>query len=172
MRSGAAGRVCPRSPESALRQCYSTRTGRSTRASSRDCCSAGTTGPSISRSSLGHARALQRSPNQVNDSNPTSRLASLNVRFGLRALLHYLTIGLALEGLHGFKVSWYLDFETRRLLWTLAHAHGVLLSVLTVGLGMLLRVSPDPAGTWTRAATACLIAATILLPGGFLVGGI
>ncbi len=102
----------------------------------------------------------------------SSRLAGSLVRFGLWSLLAYLTLGLALEALHGFKVRWYLEFETRRLLWTLAHAHGVLLSVLAIGLGMLLRASHHGTATWPRAAAACLIAATILLPGGFLLGGI
>jgi hypothetical protein len=99
-------------------------------------------------------------------------LVALTVRFGLWSLLAYLTLGLALEALHGFKVPWYLDFETRRLLWTLAHAHGVLLSVLTIGLGMLLRARETGDAAWPRAAAACLMAATILLPGGFLLGGI
>ena len=101
--------------------------------------------------------------------NPTP-LAALTIRFGLWALLAYLTLGLALEALHGFKVAWYLEFETRRLLWTLAHAHGVLVSVLTIGFGMMLgRAEPAP---WQRLAAACLLAALVLLPGGFLLGGI
>jgi hypothetical protein len=104
--------------------------------------------------------------------NAGSSLAYLNVKFGLWALLVYLTLGLALEALHGFKVGWYLEFETRRLLWTLAHAHGVLLSVLAIGFGALLQRGSDPAAGWQRAASACLIAAAILLPGGFLLGGI
>jgi hypothetical protein len=101
-----------------------------------------------------------------------SSLAYLNVKFGLWALLVYLTLGLALEGLHGFKVGWYLEFETRRLMWTLAHAHGVLLSVLTIGFGTLIQRGSDLAAGWQRAASACLIAAAVLLPGGFLLGGI
>jgi hypothetical protein len=106
-------------------------------------------------------------PNRPPQSTP---LAALTVRFGLWALLAYLTLGLALEALHGFKVAWYLDFETRRLLWTLAHAHGVLVSVLTIGFGMMLgRAEPAP---WQRLAAACLLAALVLLPGGFLLGGI
>jgi len=101
-----------------------------------------------------------------------SSLAWLNLRFGLWSLLAYLTLGLGLEALHGFKVGWYLDFATRRLMWTLAHAHGVLLSVLTIGFGALLRLAPEPAVRWQRVASACLIASAVLLPGGFLLGGI
>jgi hypothetical protein len=101
----------------------------------------------------------------------TSPLAVLSIQFGLWALLAYLTLGLALEGLNGFKVSWYLEFETRRLMWTLAHAHGVLLSVLVIGFGTMLHVLHDASASWPRIAGICLMAATILLPGGFLLGG-
>ncbi len=106
------------------------------------------------------------------DDDTASKLAFLNVKFGLWALLSYLSLGIGLEGLHGFKVGWYLDFETRRLMWTLGHAHGVLLSVLAIGFGMMLHVRHDTSAGWPRIASGCLIAATILLPGGFLLGGI
>jgi hypothetical protein len=101
----------------------------------------------------------------------TSALGSLVIRFGLWSLLAYLTLGLGLEALHGFKVAWYLEFETRRLLWTLAHAHGVLVSVLAIGFGFMLNRAAAPA-PWHRAAAGCLLAAAVLLPGGFLLGGI
>ncbi len=99
------------------------------------------------------------------------KLAALTVRFGLWSLLAYLALGLALEAMHGFKVAWYLEFETRRLLWTLAHAHGVLVSILTIGFGSLLHAAPRPE-PWHRFVSASLIAAAVLLPGGFLLGGI
>ena len=119
--------------------------------------------------------ATLRSVHDVNsseDRSSASKAAFLNVKFGLWALLAYLSLGLGLEGLHGFKVGWYLEFETRRLMWTLGHAHGVLLSVLSIGFGMLMRTRTDITEAWPRIASACLIAATILLPGGFLLGGI
>ena len=102
---------------------------------------------------------------------PLASLAAFNVRFGLWSLLAYVSLGLVLEALHGFKVSWYLDYETRRLMWTLAHAHGVLTSLLAIGFGVLLQLTADPA-PWQRLASACLLAAVVLLPGGFLLGGI
>lgn len=98
-------------------------------------------------------------------------LSWFTVRFGLWALLVYLSLGLGLEALHGFKVGWYLDFETRRLLWTLGHAHGVLLAILVIGFGMMLSVWPEEGASWRRLASACLMAATVLLPAGFLLGG-
>ena len=109
--------------------------------------------------------------NDPRDRHTTAALAALTIRFGLWALLAYLALGLALEALHGFKVAWYLEFETRRLLWTLAHAHGVLISVLTIGFGLMLHRASEPA-PWQRAVAGCLMAALVLLPGGFLLGGI
>ena len=105
------------------------------------------------------------------DRNESSALAVLNVRFGLWALLCYLSLGIVLESLHGFKVDWYLEFATRRLMWTLGHAHGALLSLLVIGFGMMLHVRNERGASWPRIASACLMAATILLPGGFLLGG-
>jgi hypothetical protein len=98
-------------------------------------------------------------------------LAHLTVKFGLWGLVCYVTLGLGLEALHGFKAAFYLEYETRRLLWTLAHAHGVLLSMLTVGFGMLLHLRGDGGARWPRIAAGCLMAAVVLLPGGFLLGG-
>jgi hypothetical protein len=109
--------------------------------------------------------------NAARDRDSTAALTSLTVRFGLWSLLAYVALGLALEAMHGFKVAWYLEFETRRLLWTLAHAHGVLVSLLTIGFGMMLHSAAEPQ-TWHRVVSACLMAAVVLLPGGFLLGGI
>jgi len=98
-----------------------------------------------------------------------------HLRFGWWSLAFFVAIGLALEALHGLKLGFYLDVhnETRRLMWTLGHAHGTLLSLVNLAFAAAL-----PRG-WTagtegslRAASACLRAATILLPGGFLLGGV
>ena len=108
--------------------------------------------------------------NTPHDGQSSSALATLLIRFGLWSLVVYLVLGIVLDALHGFKVAWYLEFETRRLLWTLAHAHGVLVSVLTIGFGFMIRqVDPAP---WQRRTAASLLAALVLLPGGFLLGGI
>jgi len=99
------------------------------------------------------------------------QLAAFIVRFGWISLLVYVLLGLALEGLHGFKVAWYLEHETRRLMWTLSHAHGVLLSLLVIVFGALLWLWPADDQPWRRTASACLLAATVLLPAGFFLGG-
>lgn len=98
--------------------------------------------------------------------------ASSHYRRGWAALLVFATIGLGLEALHGFKVGWYLDVmnETRRSMFTLAHAHGTLLGLLHIALGATAdRFAQTPVPS---AAGRLLDAATILLPGGFLLGGI
>jgi hypothetical protein len=96
-----------------------------------------------------------------------------HVRFGWWSLLFFASFGFMLELFHGFKVSMYLDVsnETRRLMWTLAHAHGSLLALVHVIFGLSLRVAPELGPRNPRAVSLCLIAASVGLPGGFFVGG-
>jgi hypothetical protein len=96
-----------------------------------------------------------------------------HLRFGWWSLLLFATLGLVLESLHGFKVRAYLDVsnETRRLMWTLAHAHGTLLGVLNVVFGLSLRVVPELTGR-PRLISPALIGATVLMPAAFFLGGI
>jgi hypothetical protein len=102
------------------------------------------------------------------------RLARRHHLVGWCGLLVFVCLGLALETFHGFKVGYYLDpvHRLRRLLWTLAHAHGTLLAVVHIGFAAgLLHF-----GRWTtgrlRLASFCLIDALVLLPLGFFLGGI
>ena len=64
----------------------------------------------------------------------TAQIGKTHLRVGWWALLAYLSLGIAPESMHGFKIRWYLDVsnETRRLMWTLAHTHGTLLSILNI----------------------------------------
>jgi hypothetical protein len=100
-------------------------------------------------------------------------LVRRHLRLGWLAILVFLTLGIVLETLHGFKVDWYLNVanETRRLMWTLAHAHGVLLGVLHLGFAFTLRELQVESAPWTRTVSGCLTGATVLLPGGFFLGG-
>ncbi len=106
-------------------------------------------------------------------SNPLG-YARRHLRFGWWSLLVFLTLGFVLELLHGFKVPLYLDVsnETRRLMWTLAHAHGGLLALIHIVFGLCLRVAPELASRRLPATSACLIGASVLLPGGFFLGGV
>lgn len=96
-----------------------------------------------------------------------------NLVAGWCGLLFFLLLGLALELMHGFKVSWYLaaDHETRRFLWVLAHAHGALLGLLNIAYGLTV-MRPQCAAAATRTASFCLLAALVLMPAGFLSGGL
>jgi len=83
------------------------------------------------------------------------------------------TVGLILELLHGFKVGAYLDAgnETRRLMWTLAHAHGTLLGLVHIAFAATLNLvflADDKA----RLTSRMLVGASVLLPGGFFLGGL
>ena len=100
-------------------------------------------------------------------------LCGRHLSVGWWALLAFLSAGAALEALHGFKAGFYLDAgnETRRLLWTLAHAHGTLLAILNVVFAATLRAAPGWSGPSRATASRCLIGALLLLPLGFLLGG-
>lgn len=95
-----------------------------------------------------------------------------NLRFGWWALASYLTLGLLLEILHGLKVGWYLDVghETRRLMFTLAHAHGTLLALVNIAAGLTARAVTGFA--LAPNAARALIWSAVLLPAGFLFGGL
>jgi hypothetical protein len=103
-------------------------------------------------------------------------LAARNIRFGWWALLVFLGLGLFLEALHGFKVSFYLDARNsvRREMWTLAHAHGTLFAVLNLAFGLTLRSLGARNGELRRLllASRSLRGAAILMPAGFLLGGL
>ena len=103
----------------------------------------------------------------------TDALIRRHQRFGWSALLAFLVLGALLEAMHGFKVGWYLNAgeETRRLLLTLAHAHGVLLALVNLAFAATLAQTELDARA-LRIASPCLTGAGILLPAGFLLGGL
>lgn len=96
-----------------------------------------------------------------------------HLRFGWWSLLFFLTVGLILEGLHGFKVAAYLktSMETRRVMWTLAHAHGTMLALVHLGFAFTIRTFPEQNVKAREWASAFLRAATLLIPAGFALGG-
>lgn len=98
-------------------------------------------------------------------------LARRHVRAGWGLLLLFATLGLGLEALHAVKLGFYLDVgnEMRRLMWTLAHAHGVLLAVVHIAFGVCAATGLVVA---TSAISRLLFAAIVLLPGGFFLGGV
>ena len=98
-------------------------------------------------------------------------LRDLHIVVGWSSILVFLALGLFLESLHVLKWGPYLDVDvgTRRLLWTLAHAHGALLGLVHVLFGHTLgRLA---ASHRSGVASRCLLAATVLIPAGFFLGG-
>jgi hypothetical protein len=111
---------------------------------------------------------------EMPDGGGGEELRSLHLRVGWWSLLLFLTLGFLLEALNGFKVGLYLDVSnaTRRLMWTLAHAHGTLLSVLNVIFGLSVDWARDWEDSSRRLASRCLLGALALLPLGFFLGGV
>ena len=102
-------------------------------------------------------------------------LVRRHLRFGWVSLFVFVLLGIALEGLHAFKTSAYLGVgrETRRLMWTLAHAHGVGLSLVHIAFaataGLVLRAAASPK---LELGSRLLCWASVLIPGGFFLGGV
>ena len=104
--------------------------------------------------------------------HPIDLYVTRHLRFGWCWLVPFLILGFSLEAFHGLKIRWYLEDDMRRLMWTLGHTHGTLLSVLHICFALSLsRLFAKPA-RWLRVASACLVSASILMPGGFFLGGL
>lgn len=103
-------------------------------------------------------------------------LTQRHLRIGWWSLLVFLSLGIVLEALHGLKADYYLNLahETRRLMWRLAHAHGALLALVHLAFAATMALgSQRSAGAgWTRFASLGFTGATVLLPGGFFLGGV
>jgi hypothetical protein len=108
---------------------------------------------------------------QAEDGDP--RLVRRHLLVGWWCVLLFLVLGLGLETLHGLKVGWYVNVSSsmRRLMWTLAHAHGTLLGLLNLAFAWTLHVGAVGRRA-QAAASASLIGASVLLPGGFFLGGV
>lgn len=96
-----------------------------------------------------------------------------HLRLGWACLALFVLLGMTLEALHAFKIGVYLDVDnsTRRFMWTLAHAHGTLLALINLAFVALYDRLPLPP---RRAVTVShlLTGATVLVPGGFFLGGV
>ncbi len=108
---------------------------------------------------------------QLND--PTA-LTRRHLRFGWWMLLLFLSLGLILEAFHALKASSYLSVanETRRLMWTLAHAHGTLLGLINIAFAFTIRAVPQWPARSRNFASAFMLGSAVLMPAGFFLGGI
>ena len=106
----------------------------------------------------------------TSSSNP----ADFHFRVGWYSLVVFMLLGTTLETMHGFKIGWYLNVsnETRRLMWTLAHTHGTLLSILNIVFALSIPKINGWQGPTRTLASRCMLTSLFLLPMGFLLGGI
>jgi hypothetical protein len=84
-------------------------------------------------------------------------------------LLFWMSVGLLFEGLIGFRAPVYLQDPLRRELFRLAHAHGTMLNILLLVVNLYLvrdLISPP------KIAVRALQAGVIVMPFGFLLGGL
>lgn len=97
--------------------------------------------------------------------------SSACLRLGWAMIVVFLGMGLVLEAFHLVKLPAYLDVRMRRELLTLAHAHGTLLGAINVLFGLCAaRMIADE--TRRRRASRLLRTGSLLVPAGFLLGGI
>lgn len=101
-------------------------------------------------------------------------VARQHLRWGWTMLALFAALGMALEGLHGFKIGWYLDVgnEARRLMFRLGHAHGTLLGLLNLALALSVSRLPSLTAARRSWASRGMRIASVLMPGGFLAGGL
>jgi hypothetical protein len=117
-----------------------------------------------------------KKPTTSSTDRPTDAALQIrrHLRFGWLLIMIFLTLGIGLEAMHGLKVGWYLDLSnsTRRLMFTLAHSHGTLLGLLNIGFAATVSLVPGWEPNRRRLAGKCLLAASILMPTGFFLGGL
>ena len=113
-------------------------------------------------------------PPETPQSGTAGPVVRRHLLIGWCCLLLFLSLGISLEAMHGLKVGWYLDASnhTRRLMLTLAHVHGTLLSIVYLGYAATLYMLLRNEDARQRIASLALIGATILIPGGFFAGGL
>jgi hypothetical protein len=84
------------------------------------------------------------------------------------SLALWIAFGILLEGFRAFRSSVYLDDAVRRDMFRLAHSHGTLLNFLLLAAALCARLELIRLGARTALG---LSAAVVLLPAGFLLGG-
>ena len=88
---------------------------------------------------------------------------------GWVSLAVWMTFGLLLEGLLGYKIPDYLQDVQRRELFRLAHSHGTILNIVLILAAISCRTFEI---AMQRAANLALRIGTVLMPLGFLLAGI
>ncbi len=108
-------------------------------------------------------------PPMADDVKP---LVQRHLLAGWLGLLVFLSLGIGLEALHGLKLDYYLDLRNapRRMLWTLAHTHGTLFSLMNLAFAWsITQLAHPPRLGWISIG---FIVAQVLVPSGFFLGGV
>lgn len=91
------------------------------------------------------------------------------IRQGWISLAVWIAFGILIEGFIGFRTPALLDDSLRRDMFRLAHAHGTLLNLVLIAAAICARLELVRIG---RIASLGLRSAVVLLPVGFLLGGV
>jgi hypothetical protein len=120
------------------------------------------------------AAAKQREEAPTDEANVAhDAIVQRHMRWGWWSLAIFTLLGLLLEAGHGLKLGWYLDVgnATRRLSFTLGHAHGTLLGFANIAYAISLSHASMSAKSAARASVALRLA-TVMMPLGFVLGGV
>jgi hypothetical protein len=85
------------------------------------------------------------------------------------SLAAWIAFGILVEGLIGFRTPALLDDPIRHEMFRLAHAHGTLLNLALIAAALCARLDLLRLGPRTALG---LRLAVVLLPAGFLLGGV
>lgn len=99
----------------------------------------------------------------------SSAMIARLIRQGWISLSLWIAFGILIEGLIGFRIPALMDDSIRREMLRLAHAHGTLLNLVLIAAAICARLELVCLG---RLASTLLRFAVILLPMGFLTGGL
>ena len=93
----------------------------------------------------------------------------LRLSIALAAL--FLAMGLWLEAMIGLRMTGWVDDPLRREFLRLGHAHGGLLALLNLGLGLAMDRLGTPA-IWAGTIRAAAWSGALLVGAGFVAGGL
>jgi hypothetical protein len=106
-----------------------------------------------------------------NKSNPPAKQLSWATRLMLQGWLSialWMSVGLLLEGLLGYKIPTYLNDLDRRELFRLAHTHGTFLGLVLIAASL----SERRGAKLPRIASMALSIGAALMPLGFFLAGL
>ncbi len=101
------------------------------------------------------------------EGNQENGTASM-LRQGWVSVAVWMTVGLLLEGLLGYKAPSYLSDPQRRELFRLAHSHGTLLGVILIVAALTAQRFSLP----SRLPQLSLRIGAVMMPVGFMLAGI